>query len=76
MSGKYIEVDLYVMGVYRGKRKIGSNSICGRLLSGNLEEATIKTSVMIDALNNIPGVTASHDIDTQHLLNNRRWSCR
>jgi len=34
-------------------------------LSGDLEEATIKTSVMIDALNDIPGVTATQDIEPQ-----------
>ena len=64
MSDKHIEVDFYVMGAYRGKKKIGCNSICGRLLSGDLDGALTKTSVMVDDLNNIPGVRASQTVTT------------
>jgi len=57
-----IEVNFYVCGIYRGKRKIGRHSICGALLSGNMAEGLSKTREMIDELNQIPGVQASAEV--------------
>ena len=72
----YIEVDFYVCGVYRGKRKIGRKSICGMLLSGDLEGGLNKVSEMVDDLNQIPGVKATNEPvevinDTRRLRNPR-----
>lgn len=33
------EVDMYVMGQYVGKRKVGRDSICGAFLAGDFSEA-------------------------------------
>jgi len=46
MDDPYIEVDCYVMGVYRGKRKIRKDSISGLILSGEYEKAFTKTQDM------------------------------
>ena len=59
---EFIEINYYVCGVYRGKRKIGRNSICGALLSGEYGKATSGLSEMVDELNNIEGVEASAEI--------------
>jgi len=55
----YIEVDFYVCGVYRGKKKIGRKSICGLLLSGDFEKAFTKTQDMVSEINDIPGVKST-----------------
>lgn len=36
----YIEVDLYICGVYRGRRKIGKDGLYGQLLSGDFSGAS------------------------------------
>ena len=60
MSEKdYIEVDWYVCGVYKGKRKIGKNSICGALLSNDFSGASKQIKQMTNELNQITGVKAN-----------------
>jgi hypothetical protein len=55
----YIEVGFYFCGVYQGKRKVGKNSVCGKLLSGDTDGGLNKVSEMIDEINAIPGVKAA-----------------
>lgn len=45
-----IEVDMYIMGQYVGKRKIGRGSICGAILAGRMDEADKRTTAMKDEL--------------------------
>ena len=58
-----IEYDLYVCGVYRGKRKAGTNSILGHLAALNVPAAVSKIGAMINELNAIEGVEASARIE-------------
>jgi len=60
--GEYIEADYYVCGVYIGKRKVGKNSICGMLMTGNYSKAVDKINIMIDELNTIPCVSAKAEL--------------
>jgi len=50
---EYIEVDFYVMGVYRGKRKISKNSISGAILSGDLMGGISKTIELQNSIDEI-----------------------
>ena len=59
---EYIEADYYICGVYIGKRKVGKNSICGMLMTGNYSGAVDKINVMIDELNTIPCVSAKAEL--------------
>ncbi len=65
MKTDCIEVDWYVMGIYHGKRKIGYSSVCGCLLSGNLEGAQARISAMDSDLNKIPGVQATSHVSVK-----------
>ena len=65
MTDEYIDVDWYVCGVYKGKRKVGKNSICGMFLTGDVSGALNKTSDMTDEINTIPGVTAKVELEAE-----------
>lgn len=54
-----IKVKFYFCGVYQGIREIDVDSICGRLIQGNLAGASAQLGEMMDELNSIPGVKAS-----------------
>jgi hypothetical protein len=56
MLQDYLEVNLYVIGRYRGKRRVGKNSIIGRLLTGDLDGAMARIREMKRELERIPGV--------------------
>lgn len=55
----YIEVDLYLCGIYQGKVRLGRNSMLGALCKGDIEAALGHTAEMVQELNHIPGVQAS-----------------
>ena len=58
MAEDNLEVNLYVMGQYQGKRKAGKDSICGALLPGDISTGLARVRDMVKEINNIPGVQA------------------
>lgn len=60
-----IKVKFYFCGVYQGIREVDTDSICGRLIQGNLGGATAQLGEMVDELNAIPGVKASATVDQE-----------
>jgi hypothetical protein len=59
VKGDSLEVDLYVMDQYQGKCKVGKDSICGALLSGDINTGLAGIRDVVEEINNIPSVQAT-----------------
>lgn len=64
-----IEVDFYVMGQYKGKRRVGKNSVAGLAATGNLVGAMRKVAEMQEEVKRIAGMDESRLAEIEARVN-------